>query len=192
MPNQDVLDMLNAKYFIIQDPKNGSFTMQRNATACGNAWFVKSVKFAQNADEEMKAISSFDPKNEAIVDQQYKSLIDEKRVGTPEGAFIKLESYHPDHLVYQYSAPRDVIAVFSEIYYNKGWKMLIDGKEKPYFRADYVLRAAQLEGGNHKVEFIFHPTSYYLGEKISLLGSVLLLAGLAFGFYSENKKKKAA
>jgi len=191
--NQDVLDMFNTKYIITQDQQNGSYKMQRNATAAGNAWIVESVQFVKDADEEMKAISSFDPKKEAIVDMRYKSLIDTTRagVGGPT-AFIKLDSYHPDHLVYSYSAPRDVIAVFSEIYYDKGWKMLIDGVEKPYFRADYVLRAAQLESGNHKVEFIFHPTSYYTGEKISLVGSLLLLAGLGFAFYSENKKKKLA
>ncbi|WP_316849756.1 hypothetical protein [Pedobacter agri] len=190
--NQDVLDMLNAKYIITQDPQNGSYKMQRNATAAGNAWFVQSVQYAKNADEEMKAISSFDAKKEAIVDEQYKSLIDTKRLGTGVEGFIKLTSYTPDHLTYEYSSAKDVIAVFSEVYYNKGWKMYIDGVEKPYFRADYILRAAQLEGGNHKLEFIFHPTSYYAGEKISLAGSILLLAGLGFGFYSENKKKKKA
>ena len=79
----------------------------------------------------MKAISSFDPKKEAIVDIKYKSLMDTTRagIGGPT-SFIKLDSYHPDHMVYSYSAPRDVIAVFSEIYYEKGWKMLIDGVEK--------------------------------------------------------------
>ncbi|QPH38283.1 glycosyltransferase family protein [Pedobacter endophyticus] len=188
--NQDVLDMLNTKYIITQDPQNGSFKMQRNATACGNAWFVQSVQYVANSDEEMKAISSFDAKKEAIVDKSYKNMIDDKRLGTGTEGFIKLTSYNPDHLTYEYSSAKDVVAVFSEIYYNKGWKMYIDGVEKPYFRADYVLRAAQLEGGNHKLEFIFHPTSYYAGEKISLAGSLLLLAGLAFGIYSENKKKK--
>lgn len=190
--NMDVLDMLNAKYIITQDPQNGSFKMQRNNTALGNAWIVKSVQFAKNADEEMKAISSFDPKNEAIVDEQYKNLIDTKRLGADPTAFIKLEKYHPDHLEYSYSAPRDVIAVFSEVYYDKGWNMYIDGVKKPYFRADYVLRAAQLEAGNHKLEFKFEPTSYYMGEKISLAGSILLVLFLGFGFYTDNKKKKAA
>ncbi|MNW00043.1 hypothetical protein D3C71_1954890 [compost metagenome] len=70
--------------------------------------------------------------------------------------------------------------------------MYVDGVKKPYFRADYVLRAAQLEAGNHKVEFKFEPVSYYMGEKISLAGSLLLLAGLGFAFYSENKQKKKA
>ncbi|MCX2432302.1 MULTISPECIES: YfhO family protein [unclassified Pedobacter] len=190
--NQDVLDMLNTKYIITQDPQNGSYKMQRNPTAAGNAWFVESVQFVKNADQEMKAISSFDAKKEAIVDESFKALIDSKILGNGQGGFIKLTDYHPDHLTYEYSTAKDVVAVFSEIYYNKGWKMYIDGVEKPYFRADYVLRAAQLEAGNHKLEFIFHPTSYYTGEKISLAGSILLLAGLGFGFYTEEKKKKKA
>lgn len=190
--NQDVLDMLNAKYFILRDPQNGSYKMQRNSTALGNAWIVKGVQFVKNADEEMKAINSFDPKNEAVVDEQYKNLIDTTRLGADPTAFIKMESYHPDHIEYSYSAPRDVIAVFSEVYYDKGWNMYVDGAKKPYFRADYVLRAAQLEAGNHKVEFKFEPQSYYLGEKISLAGSILLLAFLGLGFYSENKRVKKA
>lgn len=190
--NQDVLDMLNAKYFITQDPQNGSYKMSRNPTALGNAWIVQGVQFVKNSDEEMKAISSFDPKKEAIVDEQYKKLIDTTRLGADPTAFIKMENYHPDHIEYSYSAPRDVIAVFSEIYYDKGWNMYIDGKEKPYFRADYVLRAAQLEAGNHKVEFKFEPKSYYTGEKISLAGSILLVLFLGFGFYTDNKKRKLA
>jgi hypothetical protein len=190
--NQDVLDMLNAKYFITQDQQNGSYKMSRNPTALGNAWIVKGVQFVKNADEEMTAISSFDPKQEAIVDEQYKKQIDTTRLGADPTAFIKLESYHPDHIVYSYSAPRDIIAVFSEIYYDKGWKMYVDNKEKPYFRANYVLRAAQLEMGNHKVEFKFEPNSYYTGEKISLAGSILLLAFLGIAGYTENRKKKTA
>ncbi|SOD15049.1 YfhO family protein [Pedobacter xixiisoli] len=190
--NQDVLDMLNTRYFITQDPQNGSYKMSRNATALGNAWIVKSVQFVKNSDEEMKAINSFDPKQEAIVDEQYKKLLDTTRLGADPSAFIKLEKYHPDHLEYSYSAPRDVIAVFSEIYYDKGWNMYVDGVQKPYFRADYVLRAAQLEAGNHKVEFKFEPKSYYTGEKISLAGTILLVLCLGFAGYSETRKKKAA
>jgi uncharacterized membrane protein YfhO len=190
--NQDVLDMLNTKYFILQDPQNGSYKMQRNGTALGNAWIVKGVQFVKNSDQEMIAINSFDPKNEVIVDEQYKSLLDTTRLGADPTAFIKMDAYHPDHIEYSYSAPRDVIAVFSEVYYDKGWNMYIDGKQKPYFRANYILRAAQLEAGNHKVEFKFEPNSYYVGEKISLAGSLLLFAFLGMAGYTENKKKKAA
>lgn len=188
--NNDVLDMLNTKYIISADPKTQTATMKANSTACGNAWFIQSVKFARNADEEMQAISSFDPKTEAIVDQQYKSLAESKPHPIDGSATIKLTSYNPDHMVYQSGSQTEQIAVFSEIYYDKGWKMLIDGTEQPHFRADYLLRAAKIPVGNHKIEFIFHPTSYYTGEGISLASSLLLVIFLAGAFFMESKKKE--
>jgi hypothetical protein len=187
--NQDVLDMLNTKYIITQDPKTRTVTMHANETACGHAWFVKSVKFADNADAEMQAISSFDPKDEAIVDRQYKSLIDDKQSALDTLGSIKLVSYNPDHMIYQSGSVTPQVAVFSEVYYKEGWKMLLDGVEKPYFRADWLLRAAQIPVGNHTIEFIFHPAAYYTGEKISLAGSILLVLALGGAFFVENKKK---
>ena len=163
-PNHDVLDMLNTKYIISID-KSQNLSMYANPTACGHAWFVKSVKLVDNANQEMQAISSFAPKDEAIVDKQYKSLIDGKQLAADPNATIKLTNYNPDHLTYQTGSTSGQIAVFSEVYYEKGWNMYIDGKEQPYFRADYLLRAAEIPLGNHKVEFIFHPASYYTGEK---------------------------
>lgn len=189
--NQDVLDMLNTKYIITTDPKTGTASMHVSSTACGHAWFVKKISFAENADQEMQAISAFAPKDEAMIDKRYKGAIDTKTLGVDPNATITLTKYHPDHMEYQSSSSTSMIAVFSEIYYDKGWKMLIDGVEKPYFRADYVLRAAQLPVGNHKVEFVFHPTSYYAGEKISLAGSILLVLALGGAAYSGVKKKKA-
>jgi hypothetical protein len=196
--NQDILDMMNVKYIITQDPKTGSLSMRNNETACGHAWFVKSVKFVKDADQEMQAITAFAPKEEAIVDQQYKSKITEGTTGFDPSGSIKLVKYSPDDMVYESGSTIASVAVFSEVYYDKGWKMYIDGKEAPYFRADYLLRAAQLPVGNHKVEFIFHPASYYTGEKISLAGSILLilaLGGAAYTGFKKNKeegKKKAA
>ena len=188
-PNHDVLDMLNTKYIISLD-KSQNLSMYANPTACGHAWFVKSVKLVDNANQEMQAISSFAPKDEAIVDKQYKSLIDGKQLATDLNATIKLTNYNPDHLTYQTGSTSGQIAVFSEVYYEKGWNMYIDGKEQPYFRADYLLRAAEIPLGNHKVEFIFHPASYYTGEKISLAGSILLVLALGGAVYTETKKKK--
>lgn len=188
--NYDVLDMLNTKYFITADPKTGATSMHANPTACGHAWFVKSVKYAANADQEMQAISSFDPKHEAIVDQQYKSIIGTQNLALDTNATITLTSYEPEHLVYKTGSTTTQIAVFSEIYYKEGWKFYIDGKEQPYFRADYLLRAAVIPVGNHTVEFKFHPASYYTGEGISLAGSILLVAALGGAAYVENKRKR--
>lgn len=188
--NQDVLDMLNMKYILTTDPANQSLKMQVNPTACGNAWFVKSVKYAKTADQEMQAISSFDPKQEAIVNEQYKGLAGDKTVFDPNST-IKLVHYSPDTLKYKSGSTAEQIAVFSEIYYDKGWTMYIDGKETPYFRADYLLRAAKIPVGNHDIEFVFHPASYYTGEGISLAGSILLVLAIGAAGYTETRKKAA-
>ena len=188
--NHDVLDMLNVKYIIVPSQKQGEVDMQRNTTACGNAWFVQHVKYADNADQEMEGISSFDPKSTAIVDKSFKSMINEKDLHVDTTAKITLANYNPDHMTYQSTSNTSQLAVFSEIYYNRGWKMYIDGVEKPYFRVDYILRAAEIPVGNHKVEFIFHPTSYYAGETISLAASILLLIGLGGAEYTGFKNSK--
>ncbi|RFZ81807.1 hypothetical protein DYU05_18470 [Mucilaginibacter terrenus] len=188
--NQDVLDMLNTKYIITTDPKTGTASMQANSTACGHAWFVKSVKYVESADEEMKAISSFAPKDEAMIDKQYKSVVEAKPLSADPNATIKLVSYNPQHLVYQTSSAANQVAVFSEIYYSKGWKMFIDGVEQPYYRADYLLRAATIPVGNHKVVFDFHPASYYTGEGISMAGSILMVLALGGAAFTELRKKK--
>ena len=188
--NQDVLDMLNTKYVITADPKTQAVGMRANPTAAGHAWFVEDVRFADDADQEMQAISSFDPKKEAIVDKKFKSMIDIKQTSADPNATITLTSYAPEHLIYRSGSTSTQVAVFSEIYYSEGWKMLIDGVEKPYFRADYLLRAAQIPVGNHKIEFIFHPTSYYSGEIISLIGSILLVLAILAYIFMEGRKEK--
>ena len=189
--NQDVLDMLNTKYIIFNpdSTQQAPPIAQLNPGACGNAWFVQKVFYAKNANDEMQAINSFNPHNEAIVDEHFKQFINPKKLGVSSNGYIKLIHYKPDHLTYEYSSDQERLTVFSEIYYEKGWKMYVDGKEKSYFRANYVLRAAQIPSGNHQIDFKFEPVSYHIGDNISMCASLLLVAGLGFSVYSERKKR---
>lgn len=188
--NEDVLDMLNTKYLITSSGNGESQKIVNRSTAAGNAWFVQDITWVKSADEEMKGINSFDPKKEAIVHEEFKNLVNEKVQPATPSAAIKLVNYHPDHLTYEYTTPAPAVAVFAEIWYDKGWNAYVDGEKIPHFRADYILRAAQLPAGNHKLEFKFEPVSYYTGETISLIASILLIAGLAFAVYIEVRKKK--
>jgi len=191
--NEDVLDMFNVRYLITKDPQNNVDRIQRRSTAAGNAWFVDRVTFVKDNNQEMQAISSFDPSKEAFVHEEFKSKIDEKRLGLANNASIKLTSYHPDKMEYEYSAPNDVFAVFSEVYYEKGWKAYVDGEEVPILRADYILRALQLPGGNHKVEFVFDPETVKISSIISLIGSIILVLGFIGGiFLTYRRKQKVA
>jgi len=189
--NEDVLDMFNVRYIISQEQNSGE-RINRRSTAAGNAWFVDRVTFVKDNAQEMQAISSFDPKKEAFVHEQFRSKIEPKRLGQPgANADIKLVAYHPDKMEYEYTAPNDAFAVFSEVYYDKGWKAYVDGEEVPILRADYILRALQLPGGNHKVEFRFEPTSAKLSAILSLIGSIILVGGLGLLIYFRSRHKDA-
>ena len=190
--NEDVLDMFNVRYVITRDPNNGAERIQRRSTAAGNAWFVDKVTFVKDNAQEMQAISSFDPAKEAFVHDEFKNKVNASRLGRPNNADIKLVSYHPDKMEYEYTAPNDVFAVFSEVYYDKGWKAYVDGEEVPIIRADYILRGLQLPGGNHKVEFVFDSPTMKTSNIVSLIGSIILVAGLAGVVVISSRRKKTS
>ena len=59
--------MLNTKYLITQDTSR-NYSMVANQTACGHAWFVKSVRLVADADKEMQAYSNTIPGSEISYD----------------------------------------------------------------------------------------------------------------------------
>lgn len=180
--NMSVLNMLNTKYFIV--PSNsGQPTAQLNPDALGNAWFVNSFKLVENADQEIDALSSFNPKTECIVDKRFEEFVSNFAGNQMGVGSITLTEYQPNYLKYQSANTLDGLAVFSEIHYQKGWKAYIDGEEHPHFRVNYVLRALDIPAGEHTIEFRFDPPMYSIGTKISLGSSVLLIllaAGAVF------------
>ena len=178
--NMAVLNMLNTKYFITQKGK-----VQQNSAAMGNAWFVNKINAVANADVEISALNGFNPANIAIVDVRFsEQMIDGlDNIGTS----ITLTEYKPNYLKYNSSSTKQGIAIFSEIYYNKGWNAYVDGVLKPHFRANYVLRGMQIPAGNHVVEFKFEPAVYHVSERIALASSVVLLLLLAFVSVKELK-----
>jgi len=168
------INMLNTKY-IIYSPQAAPII---NPYANGNAWFVKSIEWVDNANEELDELAVIDTKSVALIDKRFKNEIKNDKLNYSASNSIILKEYLSNHLTYQTKTDSEQLAVFSEIYYNKGWNAYIDGELKPYFRANYTLRAMLIPAGEHTVEFKFKPKAYYTGEKISLVGSILLL--LAF------------
>jgi uncharacterized membrane protein YfhO len=94
--------------------------------------------------------------------------------------------------VYNAETTGDLLAVFSEVYYDKGWNAYIDGQRAPHFRANYLLRSMVVPGGRHTIEFRFEPKSYFTGQKVSLLSSGIILLLLAALAYLEVRKRRAS
>ncbi|RXR32535.1 hypothetical protein EQG68_06835 [Flavobacterium piscinae] len=187
--NIQVLNMLNVKY-VIQTTEEGQAIPLQNPNANGNAWFVSKVKTVQNADEEMKALDSIDSKNEAVVDKEFMKKVSAQSFVKDSLATITLEDYKPNYLKYTSQNANKGLAVFSEIYYPKGWKITIDGKEVEQIRANYVLRAIEIPAGKHTIDFKFEPEVVRTGSSIALFSSIGMLLLLAGGIYFEIKKKE--
>ena len=160
-----------------------------------NAWFIKNIYFVKNADEEYNEIlaRNFKPSETVYIDDRYRDLIpvdtflNYKKDKAP---ILDYKSYQPNKLVYNFTSPtqHDQLAVFSEIYYEKGWNAYIDGKLTPHFRVNYILRGLMVPKGTKEIVFEFRPKSYEIGEKVALASSILLLLLLAFISYKEIRR----
>jgi hypothetical protein len=184
-----ILNMMNVRYIIGQGP-NGSPVAQRNPFANGNAWFVENVLIARNADEELALLDSLDTKRTVVVHEQFKNELPLEKIQRDSTASIDLVSYKPDHLVYESSSKTPQLAIFSEVYYPRGWNAYINGAPATYIRANYVLRAMPLPAGNNRVEFKFEPKVISTGSTISLASTILLLLIVLGGIWYNNKSKK--
>ena len=178
------LNMLNTKYFILPT-KEGELPLE-NPYALGNAWFVKEVSYVTNADEELDMTTSSNPHVTAVVDNQFKSTLNNaSSFNVAEDASIELTAYEPNSLTYQTQNPSDGVAVFSEIYYPDGWQVTIDGQPVELARADYVLRTLYVPAGSHTIQMTFDPQSIHVTETIAYGALVLLLLATlaALGIY---------
>ncbi|HKC69827.1 MAG TPA: YfhO family protein, partial [Bacteroidia bacterium] len=154
---------------------------------------VKNILSVNSANDEILKLSDINTKETAIINDKFNEELKGFKPQFDAEANIKLNSYQPNKLVYETNAKTSQLAVFSEIYYPKGWVATIDGKESPYVNADYVLRAMVIPEGKHTVEFNFKPAVYVVGEKISMAGSILVIL-ISFGglFYGYKKEQAAA
>lgn len=182
------LNMLNTRY-IIYNPQQPPLV---NPYADGNAWFVQDIEIVPNADAEIAALDQINPKQKAVVDERFAAQLDGFTPQPDSTATIALSSYRPNQLVYTSQAQTDQVAVFSEIYYQPGWKATIDGKPADHFRADWILRAMRIPAGEHEIVFEFKPEGYILAANIEAYSSflilILLIAAVGYSIYKEVKK----
>ncbi|WP_247233802.1 YfhO family protein [Telluribacter sp. SYSU D00476] len=189
--NPGILNMLNTKY-IITPGQEGTPVAQPNPDALGHAWFVDRYVLVPNADAEMKALDTIQPRRTAVLDNRFASQLQGLTIRSDSANSIRLTSYKPNELVYESNASSDQLAVFSEIYYNvrDEWKVTIDGQPAEMLRANYVLRALRVPAGKHTITFRFEPVSVSAGFTVELISSILLLALIGGAFYVNARRKE--
>ena len=186
------LDMLNCKYMIGLDSGNRRGVIPRT-TMNGNAWFVQNLSSAKNAADEMELLKKSDPKTQATFNsdfEQNKTLSAASFV-LDSSSSAKLNSYHPDTMVYTVNNANNGYLVFSEIWYDN-WRVEIDGKPAQLNKVDYTLRGLAVPAGQHTIKMVFDKgknTTDYIEKYLSLaiLLGMLLMIGLWIKNYFAEK-----
>ena len=201
LPPLKVISMLNGKYIIL----GAELSPVVNPHAFGNCWYVDDFVAAATPDEEIALLGNTDLHTTAVIGNDFrwaqeavKEAVAKASKELPEGQLqripqILLKKYAPNELIYAFSTDTERAAVFSEIYYPKGWKAWIEpygkygevrgghyhptaeGRRTELFRADWMLRGAIIPQGEGHLIMRFEPDSYQLGENISRASSILLI-----------------
>jgi len=179
-----VLNMLNTRYIILHP----EISPVKNPYAMGSAWLLSNLEFVHSYSAEINELRTVDLKSTAIVHKEFAEYLQDYALGESTAQdTIYQTSYQPDQLTFEASIANAQLAVFSEIYYPKGWKVFVNGKEEEIIRVDYLLRGVILPAGISTIEFMFEPTSYKVGKLLATAGSVLILL-LIVGFFVQRKR----
>ena len=188
-PNQNVLNMLNAKYIIYSNSQTNQQQMQPNPNAYGHCWLVKHVKIVDGSVEEIQSVGNMDLRDTAVVQKSFSNAVTQPQWDS--AASIKLSKFDNDTMDYSFNGSKPQFAVFSEVYYPFGWNAYLDGKKVEYCKADYVLRGLSLPPGQHAVRFIFEPSSYKRGVKIAYIASFLILILFLGGLFMQWRSRRS-
>jgi putative membrane protein len=182
-----ILNMLNAKYFIVPLQGNATTSIQ-NPYAQGNGWFVDTLTYVADANAEYAGVGKIDVSHEAVADKKFEPILGQTQTNDST-ARVVLTKYEPNNMTYTVSSTKGGVVVFSEVYY-PGWSATIDGQPAELGRVNYILRALNVKAGKHEVVLDFHPTSISTTETIAYAALIVLLLAICVAIYSEKKKQK--
>jgi uncharacterized membrane protein YfhO len=206
----ELLDLVNTKYYLSLKNDTKRFNSERFYPVFSD----KSVVVYESRSVLPRAFMVFDweveDDNKKILDKLLdpkfpftQKIILSKNTATDTVPINRNISSKVDYLKYDYD--RSVIQVstgesgllfISDAFY-PGWKAYVDGQEKEIIRADFAFRAVEIPRGNHKVVFIYKPTSFFNGLKIGIISftmAVVLTVGIVLNklrltHYTQASKK---
>ncbi|MCP4458490.1 MAG: YfhO family protein [Cytophagales bacterium] len=178
--NLQVLNMLNTKFLVAGPQKEAVLT---NPYAFGNAWLVNEITSAKTPDEVMDVLGKTNLKEKAVI-----NISEFTNVKYGGSGAIGLTKKTPNRVKYKANISDETgLAVFSEVYYPKGWTATIDGKEVELLRVNYLLRALNIPEGEHEIVFEFKPPSYATTNSIMLICCVIIIVGFAMTAWMDRK-----
>ncbi len=172
--------------------------LYRNETAAKGVEFVSNWKFVDSDDQALKLMlhPAYDPRKYVLLQRSETTLwsrffepqsppnMIEAALTSHECGTSKIDKIRSNNhsAVFSVSNSCDGYVVFSEPYY-PGWRVYVDEKPVPVFRANYAFSAIFLKAGEHTVERRYRPVSLLLG----IITSALCCGMLFFIVYRHSE-----
>jgi hypothetical protein len=181
--NAVMMDLLNLKYIIVDKPMalegfktafEGSRVVLERENPTPRAWFVRSVEKASVPDI-LKHIKNqdFNPREKAFVEA------DVPTVDAPDSlSSVAITSAGIHHLELSVKASGTHFLFVSEIFYDKGWKCLIDGEATTVYKTNYAFRGVVVPKGTHEVKFVYESSAFNTGKVLAIFSNALVLLAL--------------
>ena len=187
-PNENALDLMNARYVIAQQPlpgtevvfrdQNQGFMVLENPDAVPRGFLVGKTEVVDGAQATWQRLrdSSFDASTTALLPEPLDAPV--TPIDSASTAQVQLESYSPPEIRWSVRTDAPRLFVASEIYYPAGWNASLDGERVPIHRVDYLLRGVHVPEGEHTLVMRFEPKADRYGTWISGLATVLVYGGV--------------
>jgi hypothetical protein len=163
------------------------YVLYRNADPLPRAYLVDSARFVDDDEQALTATTApdFDPRTTVVIE---RSTTADQSPNSPKSTLTaaRIVEYTARNVRIEAEAMRPGYLVLTDTYY-PGWVAAVDGNRVEILRANYLLRAVQLQPGKHVVEFRYEPWSFRIGAGITvmtLLGSIVL-------FFTAGRRRTA-
>lgn len=197
-PNARMLGMLNVKFVVAEYPVMADGL--ENLGKLGSRYLYINHYFQPRWSVEFKIgiTESFENTLQQINSEALRDTVviqDPGQVLTPLQPGVEMEySIHPirvtpNYLVFEVEIPQEGFFILRQTWH-PDWKVFVDGQRGQIYRADGVNMGVHLEGGKHRIAFIYSPIYTYLGGILSLGGWVMVILLVVKGRSGEGRTEK--
>lgn len=182
-PSQRALDLMSVRYYLmlgrIDDDENLSILEETGGTrvrggrswhlversaAVPRAYAVEDVEYVDDPAAARARVMrlEFEPGRQAVV--VGRASADGRPASADRGSVgqVRIRSYEPEEVALEATCVRRCLLVLTDLHY-QGWKVSVDGVERPLLRTNAIFRGVWLEPGAHRVVHRFEPRSLRAG-----------------------------